>query len=71
MMGRPQYSHGMTAEMVQLRDLIEKTPDADMVREMIGFAAYRLTETVGAGHQPQDRKRIPPPAGIGLVCPLS
>jgi hypothetical protein len=38
----------MTNEMMTVGTLLEKSPDADLLREMIGFAAQRLMEQDGA-----------------------
>jgi putative transposase len=34
----------MTDEMMSLRALLEKSSDADLLREMVGFGAQRLME---------------------------
>jgi putative transposase len=53
----------MTDEMMNLRTLLEKTPDADLLREMIGFAAQRLMEleveaATGAGYGEKNAQRL-------------
>jgi transposase-like protein len=53
----------MTAEMMNLRSLVEKAPDADLLREMIAFAAERLMELevgalTGAPHGEKNRNRL-------------
>src|SRR5437899_1746102 len=39
----------MTDEMIALRTLLEKSPDAHLLRAMIRLAAHRLMELVGEG----------------------
>ena len=53
----------MTDEMMSLRALVEKSSDADLLREMVGFAAQRLMELeveslTGAGHGERSADRI-------------
>jgi putative transposase len=53
----------MTTDMMNLRDLVEKTPDADLLREMIGFAAERLMDlevgaATGAAYGEKDPSRL-------------
>jgi putative transposase len=53
----------MTDEMMRLRTLLEKSSDADLLREMVGFAAQRLMELevenlTGAAHGERSSDRI-------------
>src|SRR5882762_2980748 len=53
----------MTDEIMSLRALLEKNSDADLLREMVGFAAQRLMELeveslTGAAHGERSPDRI-------------
>ncbi|MCP5112793.1 MAG: IS256 family transposase, partial [bacterium] len=53
----------MTDDMMNLRSLVEKSSDADLLHEMVGFAAERLMELeaqglTGAGHGERSPDRI-------------
>ena len=53
----------MTEDMMNLRAVLEKSADSDLLREMIGFAAHRLMELdvdglTGAAHGARDPERI-------------
>jgi putative transposase len=53
----------MTTDMMNFRDLVEKASDADLLREMIGFAAERLMElevgaATGAGFGEKNPSRL-------------
>ncbi len=53
----------MTDEMMSLRTLLEKSWDADLLRQMVGFAAQRLMELeveslTGAAHGERRPERI-------------
>src|SRR5205085_5481820 len=53
----------MTEDMMTLRALLEKSSDAELLREMVGFAAQRLMEldvesATGAGHGERSADRI-------------
>ena len=53
----------MTDDSIAVRELLEKSADADLLREMIGFAAERLMELevqalTGAGHGERSPSRL-------------
>ncbi len=53
----------MTEDMIPLRGLMEKSADAELLREMIGFAAQRLMELevgglTGAAHGEKSADRL-------------
>src|SRR6202162_965111 len=53
----------MTDGMMNLREAVEKAPDADVLRDMIGFAAQRLMELeienlTGAGYGEKSMARL-------------
>ena len=53
----------MTTTKMDLRDVVGKTPDADFLRDMIGFATKRLMELevgglTGAGYGEKDPERL-------------
>jgi len=53
----------MTEDMMNLRALLEKSADGDLLREMIGFAAQRLMELevegqTGAAHGERSADRL-------------
>lgn len=53
----------MTNDMMNLRTLVEKTPDADILREMIGSTAERLMQmevgaATGAGYGEKSAERL-------------
>src|SRR5919197_980831 len=58
----------MTDDMMNFRTLVEKSSDADLLREMIGFAAERLMEmevgaATGAGYGEKNPLRLGPRQG--------
>jgi putative transposase len=53
----------MTNDMMNPRELMEKSPDVDFLREMIGYGAQRLMELevgglTGAAHGEKNPERL-------------
>jgi putative transposase len=53
----------MTNDMMNLRALVEKAPESDVLRDMIGYAAERLMELevgalTGAAHGEKSASRL-------------
>jgi putative transposase len=59
----------MTNEMMNLRTLAERAPDADILREMIGFAAERLMEIEVAALQRLSDLRLEDAGRVELRLP--
>ena len=66
----------MTQDMMTLRALLEKSSDADLLREMIGFTAERLMALevkglTGAAHGERSADRITHRNGYRELDPLN
>ena len=62
-MFNPTEDPTITDQMMSLRTLLEKSADADLLREMVGFAAQRLMELeveslTGAAHGERSPERV-------------